>query len=118
MNGAYLYRLGVTPYGEAVAIMNDLAAAHILAVEALLSGGKADQFNVGTGTGYSVREVIAAVEEVTGLKVPVQIGARREGDPPSLVASSEKLRRTLGWEPRYTDIRDVIRHAWGFQRGK
>jgi len=63
-----------------------------------------------------VLEVIRAVEEVTGQKVPYVTGSRREGDPPALVASPDKLRRTLGWAPHYTDIRDIIASAWQFER--
>jgi len=96
--------------------VNDLAQAHILAVEHLAAGGVSGAFNVGTGTGHSVREVIQAVEEVTGQKVPYVVGPRREGDPPSLVASSDKLKGTLGWKPRYTDLRPIIQHAWDFAR--
>ena len=92
----------------------DLAQAHILAVEHLLHGGASDQFNVGTGTGHTVMEMIRAVEEVTGKKVPYVVGPRREGDPPALVAAPDKLRRTLGWEPRYTELRAIVRHAWNF----
>jgi len=94
--------------------VNDLAQAHILAVEYLINGGASDQFNVGTGTGHSVLEMIRAVEEVTGKKVPYVVGARREGDPPSLVASSKKLREQLGWAPRYADLKMIVEHAWKF----
>jgi UDP-glucose-4-epimerase GalE len=94
--------------------VNDLAQAHILAVEHLLAGGDSDQFNVGTGTGHTVMEVVRAVEEVTGQKVPYQIGPRREGDPPALVAASGKLREKLGWEPQYADLRTIVEHAWNF----
>jgi len=94
--------------------VDDLAQAHILALEYLLSGGASDQFNVGTGTGHSVMEMVHAVEEVTGRKVPYVIGPRREGDPPELVASSEKLRNKLGWKPQYTDLRCIVEHAWCF----
>lgn len=96
--------------------VSDLAEAHILAVESLLRGASSNQFNVGTGTGRSVREVMAAVEEITGKKIPYKIGPRRAGDPPELVAASDKLRHTLGWQPRYTDIRDIVRTAWDFER--
>jgi UDP-glucose 4-epimerase len=92
----------------------DLANAHILALEHLMSGGPSDQFNVGTGTGHSVMEMLHAVEEVTGCKVPYRIGPRREGDPPVLVAASEKLRSKLGWRPQYTDLRSIVEHAWRF----
>ena len=98
--------------------VNDLAQAHILAVEYLAGGGASDQFNVGTGTGHTVMEMIRVVEEVTGKKVPWTLGARREGDPPALVANSEKLRLRLGWQPKYADLRTIVEHAWKFaQRG-
>jgi UDP-glucose-4-epimerase GalE len=96
--------------------VNDLGQAHILALEYLMSGGASDQFNVGTGVGHSVREVIRAAEEVTGQKVPCVIGARREGDPATLVAGSDKLRARLGWQPQYADLRTIVEHAWRFAR--
>jgi UDP-glucose 4-epimerase len=96
--------------------VNDLALAHILAVSHLLTGGKTDQFNAGTGTGHSVMEVIRAVEEVTGSKVPFVTSPRREGDPPKLVAASDKLRSVLGWTPQYPDLRTIVEHAWNFDR--
>jgi len=96
--------------------VNDLAEAHILAVEALFTGAPSDQFNAATGRGYSVLEMIRATEEVTGRKVPHTIGPRRAGDPPALVANADKLRRTLGWTPRYTDLREIIATAWEFER--
>ncbi|HUB34780.1 MAG TPA: UDP-glucose 4-epimerase GalE [Bryobacteraceae bacterium] len=94
--------------------VNDLAQAHILAVQYLLGGGASEAFNVGTGTGHSVMEMVRAVEDVTGQKVPYVIGPRREGDPPALVAASNKLRETLGWKPRYVDLREIVQHAWNF----
>ncbi len=94
--------------------VSDLAEAHILAVEHLLKGGASDRFNVGTGQGKSVREVLDAVEAVTGKKVPHVIGPRRAGDPPALVANSDRLQQTLGWKPRYTDLKDIVRTAWDF----
>jgi UDP-glucose 4-epimerase len=94
--------------------VSDLAQAHILAVEHLMAGGSSDQFNVGTGRGHSVLEVIRAVEEVTGRKVPYVIGARREGDPARLVAASDKLQTTLGWKPQMSDLRTIVEHAWRF----
>ncbi len=98
--------------------VNDLGEAHILALEALLGGARSDQFNVGTGTGHSVLEMIHAVEEVTGRKVPYIIGPRREGDPPALVANSDKLQATLGWKPQHADLRDIISSAWAFEQSK
>jgi UDP-glucose 4-epimerase len=94
----------------------DLAEAHIAALESLMSGGVSDHFNVGTGGGQSVLEVMRAVEEVTGKKVPYAIGLRREGDPAALVADSGKLQRTLGWKPRYTRLRDIVETAWAFEK--
>ena len=94
--------------------VNDLAQAHILAVEYLLNAGASDQFNVGTGSGSSVKEMIRTVEEVTGRKVPYVVGPRRDGDPPALVASSQKLRDRLGWSPQYADLRTIVGHAWNF----
>ncbi len=96
--------------------VNDLAQAHIQALEYLLAGGRSDAFNVGSGSGHSVLDIIRAVEEVTGKKVPYTIGPRREGDPPILVAASDKLRTKLGWKPEYTDLREIVRHAWNFAR--
>jgi UDP-glucose-4-epimerase GalE len=98
--------------------VNDLAEAHILALEALASGAPSNRFNVGTGTGHSVLEMIRAVEEVTGQKVPYTVGPRREGDPPVLVADAGKLRKTLGWQPRYAALRDIVSHAWNFERNR
>ena len=94
--------------------VNDLAQAHILALEHLCGGGPSERFNVGTGTGHSVMEVIRAAEEVTGRKVPVTMGERRAGDPVSLVAASDKLRTALGWQPQYPDLRTIVGHAWNF----
>ncbi len=96
--------------------VNDLAQAHILAVEHLLGGGNSDQFNVGTGTGHTVMEMMHAVEEVTGQKVPYVLGPRRDGDPAALVAGSDRLRTKLGWQPEYPEIREIVEHAWSFAK--
>jgi len=98
--------------------VNDLAQAHILALDYLLSGGSSDQFNVGTSTGHTVMEIIRATEAVTGKKVPFVLGPRREGDAPSLVADSAKLRAKLGWAPQYADLQTIIEHAWNFAKKK
>ena len=92
--------------------------AHIRALEYLRGGGISDQFNVATGAGHTVMEIIRAAEEVTGRKVPYAVGPRREGDPTSLVASSAKLREKLGWEPRYADLKTIVEHAWNFAERK
>jgi UDP-glucose-4-epimerase GalE len=98
--------------------VNDLAQAHILALESLAAGAPSNQFNVGTGTGNSVREVVAAVEAVLGRKVPHTIGPRRAGDPPRLVANGDKVRQALGWKPEYTDLRKTVATAWNFVEKK
>jgi len=95
--------------------VDDLADAHLLALEAL-APGKHLRCNLGTGRGYSVREVVRAAEEVTGRKVPVKEGPRRPGDPPVLVAASDKVQRELGWTPRYTDIKGIIETAWKWHK--
>jgi UDP-glucose-4-epimerase GalE len=94
--------------------VNDLAQAHILALDYLMRGGASEIFNVGTGTGHTVLQTIQAVEAVTGQKVPYVVGPRRDGDPPALVASSDKLREKLGWSPKYADLREIVTHAWKF----
>ena len=95
--------------------VTDLAEAHVVAIENLLTGGASDVFNVGTGAGQSVLEVIRAVEQATGRKVPREIGPRRAGDPAVLVANSDKLKRTLGWQPKFTEIEDIVATAWQFE---
>jgi UDP-glucose 4-epimerase len=94
--------------------VSDLAEAHIFAVEHLLNGGASDVFNVGTGHGKSVKEVLASVERVTGKKPPFTIGPRREGDPPSLVADSSKLQTKLGWSPKRAELDKIVADAWQF----
>lgn len=95
--------------------VDDLARAHILALDKIEPGSKL-AYNVGIGRGYSVREVISAVEEVTGLKVPVQYGARRAGDPPALVADSSKVKRELGWAPKYDTLKAILETAWRWHK--
>ena len=95
--------------------VTDLARAHILAVESLAAGGQSAKFNAGTGRGFSVREVLRTVEEVTGKAVPYEIGPRREGDPPLLVADSGRLQLDLGWTPQYSDLRTIVETAWRWE---
>ncbi|PWH12765.1 MAG: UDP-glucose 4-epimerase GalE [Anaerolineae bacterium] len=93
----------------------DLVSAHILAVEALAERDKLI-YNVGSGHGYSVREVIDTASEVVGRRIPVKEMPRRPGDSARLVASSEKIRRELGWQPQHDNLRDIIGSAWEWHR--
>jgi len=95
--------------------VDDLAEAHLLALEQL-APGKELRYNLGTGHGYSVREVVRMAEEVTGKPVAVREGRRREGDPPVLVASADKVARELGWRPKYTELRGIMETAWNWHR--
>jgi UDP-glucose 4-epimerase len=94
--------------------VSDLAAAHVAALEHLLKGGASDAFNVGTGRGQTVMEVLRATEEITGMKVPYQMAPRRDGDPAELVADAAKLSRMLGWKPERSDLHSILRDAWDF----
>ncbi len=97
--------------------VEDLAAAHILAIEGLAAGLESRIYNLGNGEGYSVKEVIEVVEEVTGKKIEADIRERRAGDPAVLVASSEKIKKELGWQPLYPDLKTIIESAWRWHQG-
>ena len=94
----------------------DLARAHILALDYLLQGGESDVFNLGNGVGFTVKEVIDVSRRVTGHPIPAEICPRRAGDPARLVASSEKARRVLGWEPRFADPETIVTTAWNWHK--
>jgi len=94
--------------------VGDLAAAHLLALEALKSRDKMI-YNVGTGNGASVREVVEAARRITGHAIPAVEMARRAGDPAKLIASSEKIRRELGWKPKYNTVDQIVKSAWEWQ---
>lgn len=96
--------------------VSDLARAHILAINGLAGGIDSSIFNLGNGEGYSVKEVIETAGEVVGREIVAEIGERRPGDPAVLVASSEKIRTELGWEPRYPDLKTIIETAWNWQK--
>ena len=96
--------------------VTDLAKAHILAVEYLMNGGESDFFNLGNGVGYSVKEVIETARKVTGHPIPAKEETRRAGDPARLVASGEKARNILGWEPEIKDLADIISSAWKWHK--
>ncbi len=88
----------------------DLAQAHILALHALDRGSR--RYNLGNGQGFTVKEVIETARQITGHPIPAEIGPRRPGDPAVLVASSDAIRRELGWQPRFPDLRAIIESAW------
>ncbi|MEW6698254.1 MAG: UDP-glucose 4-epimerase GalE [Bacillota bacterium] len=96
--------------------ITDLAQAHVLALEALYQGYGSEVYNLGNGSGFSVKEIIEAAEAVTGITIPKQVVARRPGDPAVLVASSEKIRSDLGWQPQYSDIKSIIKTAWRWHK--
>ncbi|MBE8950258.1 MAG: UDP-glucose 4-epimerase GalE [Quinella sp. 3Q1] len=92
----------------------DLADAHLCALNYLRGGGESNFFNLGTGHGFSVKEIIDAAEKVTGLKIKKEFGERRPGDPAKLIASGEKARKILGWTPRFDDVEKIIATAWNW----
>jgi UDP-glucose 4-epimerase len=95
--------------------VDDLAGAHILALERIGAGSRL-AFNVGIGRGYSVREVIETARSVTGRPIAVKEAPRRPGDPPVLVANAERIRRELGWTPQFTDLQAIVETAWNWHR--
>jgi len=98
--------------------VSDLADAHVKALQALADGAPSGPLNLGTGRGYSVRDVVGAVERVTGRAVPVKEGPRREGDPAALVADARRAREVLGWTPQASDIDTIVRTAWTWAQAK
>jgi UDP-glucose 4-epimerase len=108
-----------TPDGTAIRDyihITDLSAAHLLALDAATEG-EHRIYNLGTGNGYSVREVIDATRQVTGAEIPVVERDRRPGDPPRLVAGAEKIRTELGWEPE-KDLTQMVTDAWAFAEAR
>jgi UDP-glucose 4-epimerase len=96
--------------------VDDLADAHLVALNHLLAGGDSRIFNCGYGHGYSVREVIRVAKQITGIDFPVEEAPRREGDPPALVADSSQIRKHLGWQPRYDDLEFIVSTAWEWEK--
>jgi UDP-glucose 4-epimerase len=93
--------------------ISDLAAAHLLALDAMVAG-QHEVYNLGNGNGFSNREVIDVVQRVTGRTVPIKVVGRRAGDPAELVASSDKARQQLGWTPTKPALADIVSDAWSF----
>lgn len=96
--------------------VTDLAHAHVLALKALERGTSSQAINLGNGAGFTVKEVIAAVERVTGLRVPHTLCPRRAGDPPALISASTVAREILGWIPQYPDLDRIIADAWAWHQ--
>jgi UDP-arabinose 4-epimerase len=94
----------------------DLAEAHVSALRYIEAGGEMTAFNLGNGSGFSVREVISTAEAVTGKPIPLILDARRPGDPDRLVGDAAAARHFLNWVPRFSDLPTIIRHAWDFHR--
>ena len=94
----------------------DLADSHLRALDYLQDGHPSNVFNLGTGTGTTVMEIVEAVERVSGALVRRKVGPRREGDPPALVASARKALEVLGWEPKHSDIDTIIQTAWAWHQ--
>ena len=95
--------------------VDDLASAHLLAMNYLIQGGESAAFNLGNGDGYSVQQVIDVVAKVTGKPVPVELAPPREGDPERLVADANKAKLVLGWQPELNDLETIIQHAWNWE---
>lgn len=93
----------------------DLCSAHLAALEYLNQGGGSDRFNLGNGAGFSVQEVVDAVQTVSGKPVTVINAARREGDPARLVADAKRAKNMLAWQPVYTDLNTIVAHAWQWE---
>ena len=96
--------------------VTDLAQAHILAVEYLVKGNESSIFNLGSGLGFTVKEVIETARKVTGDPIKVVVTPRRAGDPAKLIASSEKAKNVLGWKPEHADLEEIITSAWNWHK--
>ena len=94
--------------------VTDLAQAHVQGLEYLMQGGKSDRFNLGNGSGFSVKEVIETARTVTGREIIAIENPRRAGDPPALVGSGDRARQVLGWDPQYADLKTILTHAWAW----
>jgi UDP-glucose-4-epimerase GalE len=97
--------------------VSDLAEAHVAALRALLDGVESMALNLGTGRGWSVRELVDTARKITKRDIAVRVGARREGDPPLLIANPARARERLGWRPRFSDLDTLVAHAWAWRQG-
>ncbi|GAA3024523.1 UDP-glucose 4-epimerase GalE [Tetragenococcus solitarius] len=94
--------------------VEDLIAAHILALEYLKAGNPSNIFNLGSNSGYSVKQMLGAARKVTKKDIPAKVAPRRAGDPGTLVAASDKAKAVLGWQPQYTEVEEIIATAWNW----
>jgi len=97
--------------------VTDLADAHVAALRALVDGSDSAALNLGAGRGWSVRELVESVRQITNRELKVRVGPRRPGDPPVLVANADRARQKLGWQPRYSDLATQVTHAWTWRQG-
>lgn len=95
--------------------VNDLCAAHLLAMRAIWNGASSTAYNLGNGNGFSVRNIIDMARVVTKVDFPVAIGPRRSGDPARLISDSTRAKAELGWNPRYSSLETIISHAWAWE---
>ncbi len=127
LNAALKKRKSVSIYGTDFATkdgtavrdyihVKDLSQAHILAINHLFSGEKSKIFNIGTGKGYSVKEIIETARKITGYEIPVIMNSKRFGDPAELVANADKIKMEFGWEPKYSDLQTIIKTAWKWHK--
>lgn len=96
--------------------VTDLASAHVLAMNYLINGGESKAFNLGSGNGFSVKDIIETAKKVTGIDIPVVYGERRAGDPSTLIASSEEIKNILGWNPQHSVLSQIIGDAWHWHK--
>lgn len=96
--------------------VSDLASAHSLALKRLMNGGDSAIYNLGNGTGFTVKEMVEIARKVTGHTIPAEVAERRAGDPAVLIASSKKAMEELGWKPKYADVETIISTAWNWHK--
>jgi UDP-glucose 4-epimerase len=94
----------------------DLIEAHLLALDYLKKGNASDVFNLGSASGFSVKQIVEAARQATGVDIKAKVGPRRGGDPDTLIADSTKARQVLGWQPKYDDIQEIIKSAWAWKQ--
>lgn len=92
--------------------VTDLARAHLLALKRLMNGGESTAYNLGNGTGFTVKEVVEVARKVTGHPIPAEVAPRRAGDPATLIASSDRAVNELGWKPEFNSLETIISTAW------